>query len=87
MQTNDLIIKKNVAYLVDLNKPFFVDYKSKDTDFICDINGKQIPETMKCIYDTDEIGFTVGCRDGSHLNDCGLYITISVRIEIKFAQS
>jgi hypothetical protein len=29
---------------------------------------------MRCIHDIDGTGFPIGCRDGSHLNNCGMYI-------------
>jgi hypothetical protein len=51
-----------------------LDYQAVDDNFICDINGKHIPKTMRCIHDIDETGFPIGCRDGSHLNNCGMYI-------------
>lgn len=47
------------------------DFMPTDDDFPCNINGKHIPDSERCIYDTDASGFPTGCSDGSHLIDCG----------------
>ncbi|XP_053385660.1 uncharacterized protein LOC123537998 [Mercenaria mercenaria] len=36
----------------------------------CAENGQTFPVTQKCIYDVDDAGFPLGCRDGSHLTNC-----------------
>ena len=40
--------------------------------FLCK-NGKTIARSHRCLYNTNANGFLVGCRDASHLEQCGKF--------------
>ena len=49
-----------------------------DNDKPCHVTERQcqsglcIASKHWCLYDLDQFGYRVGCRDGSHLRDCGV---------------
>lgn len=45
-------------------------------DMILCNNGHYANISVKCIYDMDEYGYIIGCRDVTHLRDCGNIILI-----------
>ncbi len=38
-------------------------------------NGACLEETQRCLYGKDKYGFPIGCRDATHLQDCGKLYT------------
>ena len=42
-----------------------------ETDQIACKNGGCADSTQRCIYGYDVVGFPLGCRDATHLLDCG----------------
>ena len=49
----------------------FIEYDPKDAKFHCN-NGASISSKQLCLYDRDFHGVLLGCRDGSHLQECGM---------------
>lgn len=43
-------------------------------DFLCR-SGKIVPIAQRCILDYDVYGDVTGCRDLSHLDDCGIFLS------------
>lgn len=45
-----------------------------NVDFLCR-SGKIVPIAQRCILDYDVYGDVTGCRDLSHLDDCGIFLS------------
>ncbi|XP_063960931.1 G-protein coupled receptor GRL101-like [Lytechinus pictus] len=55
----------------DYNEPNYTC--DPETELQCD-NGKCVDLKTKCLYDVDRLGFIIGCRDVSHLQDCSDFV-------------
>lgn len=67
---------KYVVYVIILclicYKNILVETCAVSDDFLCR-SGKIVPMSQRCILDYDVYGDVTGCRDLSHLDDCGIY--------------
>jgi hypothetical protein len=69
-----LPIYKNCTHIFNILRAFFSAFTETDKvnkDFLCR-TGKTIPINQRCILDYDVYGNTMGCRDLSHLDECGI---------------
>ncbi|XP_060557595.1 uncharacterized protein LOC132718004 [Ruditapes philippinarum] len=56
------------------------EYSPEVTTFGCGKPHKVFDLSLMCVYDTDRSGTIIGCRTGSHLQNCGNLSFLTVKI-------
>ena len=57
-------------------------FEANETKLLCN-NGAPYDTKQSCLYDRDQYGNLIGCRDATHLQNCGMYkMVVVVAVEV-----
>ena len=57
-------------YSIIYSNNLFSEYTPEMVNLKCK-SGNSVSSTTKCLYNIDKYGYMTGCRDATHLEDCG----------------